>query len=333
MANEIIYADFLRGVKNPKVTWVMDRLNELGIPNRIHGESIKGPVLQIERGRETLAMDVINRIIGELQIGVVNRTITISDLPDNHVIFEDTTPAFVSVSPIDDINVHVNQTMLAPEEPEYLKTRLDELPKLADRPIQKVPVDVPTKHKPKMYGTQHEGPVLAVSDKPAPAEIKPENDEWDDDDWGDDPVPTVETIVQKADRVLQWSDVVTMIDPAKSFTVRMYEINSSHMSSMGACLMFAGQEGQSLWVFVAFKGGKFHYRYYPVTQDQWEELLVEAINNQTVDKKLSVGQEFWRLLRHPAEAGKIVCERYDDHGIWTSVAPLDPKVLQERKDK
>ena len=335
--SEVIYTDFIRGVKHPKITWIMDRLKEIGVPHRIHGESIHGPVLQIEKGREGLAMDIVNLVVGELFIGVTNKTITIGDLPDNHEIFESTGTATVYPP-------HVQEALdtdwggAGPDAGDIVEVQETAQVVIVPKSTAsgKVPVDMPKKMA-RTYGKPPEGPVIAKS---VPPVVEVEG--WNDDDWGDDPEPDgEETITQKADRLIKWQDQLIMVDPAKSFTCRVYEINSSHMSSMGAMPMFPSpvtiedRHKGMLWVYVGFKGGKFHYRYFPVTQVQWEELLTEAVDN-VVSKRsaeTSVGKVFWDLLRGPAEAGKIVCQRYDMEGVWTPVSAKDPKVQQQKRDR
>lgn len=325
MANEIIYADWLRGVHYPKLDWVIHELKQLGIPHRVSGSAMKGgSVLQIEKGRETMAMDILNRVIGELHVGVQNRTVTIADLPDDHELFR-----------VDKSNV-AQFPSSEPPTPSFLidpKTgaelsltdKINKLPNPADVPmvtiIPKTPTDLPKRQMERKFGRQPVGPVVVTIPKKVGPEPVPvvEDDDWDDEDWGD---PQSETITQQADRLLEYSDQLIMWDTARQYTCRVYEVNSSHMSRIGAMQMHPPM-GTSYAVLIGFKGKDLPYRYYPVQVSQWEQLLAEAIKNHELGSKAaSVGEEFWRILRGPAEAGQIVCERYDDGGNWVKVNPV-----------
>jgi hypothetical protein len=146
-------------------------------------------------------------------------------------------------------------------------------------------------------------------------------------------VPTGESVEDKANRVMKWSDQILMIDPVKSTMVRVYEVNSSHMSTIGSSFMF-DPPTQSRWVFISFKGATRHYRYHPLTQKQWEELLTEAIKTvEAGDPNASAGTAFWDILRKPAESGKLICERYEDGGVWKTVPAKDPNAVQKKRDK
>lgn len=327
---EIVYADFMRGVHHPKIGWIMDQLAPLGIPTRIHGESINGPVLQIAQGYFELAMSVINREIGQFNVGLDNRSITISDLPDNHAFFHKSDPLTLS-APIE----------VVPERVEIPSTP----PALTIVPptTGKVPVDVPKKDmetqagafvdkktKPRIHGQKPDGAVLATSTSHVPVD---DDSIWDDGDWGEEEVSAewanYEELEAKAKTILKWSTQMILNEPNKSSMVDIFEINSSHMSTIGATVFPSATD--HMIIYCGFKGGATNYRYHPVSQQVWCELLEDAIktaNGQSPEA--SVGEVFWDCLRKPAEEGKIVAERYEDEGKWVKI-PTKAQRQAERK--
>lgn len=332
---EVIFADWLRGVHYPKLDWVIHELKQLGIPHRVSGSAIRGgSVLQIEKGRETMAMDILNRVIGELHVGVDNRTITIADLPDDHQLFR--VEPYTSNGPLthqfptsEELNRVVDSTLFSVDPKTgadlSLTDKINKLPSPANVPvitvIPKTPTDLPKKQMERKFGKQAVGPVVVTIPKKVDPEPTPvvEDDDWDDEDWGD---PEPETVTQQADRLLEYSDQLVMWDTVRQYNCRVYEVNSSHMSRIGAMQMHP-PTGTSYAVLVGFKGKDLPYRYYPVLVSQWEQLLAEAIKNHELGPNAaSVGEAFWKILRGPAETGHLVCERYDDGGNWVKVNPV-----------
>ena len=102
--------------------------------------------------------------------------------------------------------------------------------------------------------------------------------------------------------------------------VGMYEVSSSNLSAMGVQEFNSNGEEFSWTLYVRFKGGSM-YRYFPVSDEQWTDLCIEAVKAKNGVQEASLGSLYHHAIKVPADEGKIQCHRQDTQGVWYDVLP------------
>lgn len=361
MANqENEYIDFLRGVQRPKLHWVCEQLDLLGVPYNIKGLSFNGTVLQVPVSDLAKAWSVMVTVVGIMNLGgaLTDDTVKVMDLVDNHPLFFSTVDIEdlpLTKAPLTSELKRVIDRVPAPEEPVPATTDVIETEQtvLSDLIAETDPIDVeatevededpldtlmetledPTPVKrlaPADAGNTFVIDEMLAESDPTP-EVDPFEEDADDDGLWDtdeenmtDEHPELDYL--KADKSLEFEDVDFT---AVSGTVRMYEVSSSNLSRIGARI---NQKEQTLCTFYAqFKGGATPYRYGPVPVDSYYEVLSEAVRASEGRPDASVGSLYHHLIKVEAEAGKIKCQQLTG-GNWIEV-PAKKDRIKAAKDR
>jgi hypothetical protein len=326
MANqETAFVDFIRGCHNPKLKWVSDQLDLLGVQHRTHGVGITGPILQVEAGKIEVAHSVLTLVVGMMNLGgtLTDDTIKVMDLVDTH-------PLFVSDTDIEDLPFVSSVQAPAPPKPEgdpveppvpaIIENEIFKEPTLADpSPLQAIDVAPEVEAEPDPL---EEPVVLETADEDDDLWATDETD--DDDPFADDePVEpgdvsdeeNPELDYLRAEKVLTHNEEKI---PGVSDPITMYEVSSSNLSKIGNRI---NQEKQELCtVYTFFKGGAEPYRYGPVMTAKYNDILSEAVRAGEGRQEASVGSLYHHLIKVDAEAGDIKCQRLVN-GKWADVPP------------
>lgn len=313
MANdETKFVDFLRGVRDPKLSWIMAQLVILGVVHRLNGVCFSGPILQVAEGQIESAYKVLNATVGVMDIkGTVltDDNVKVSDLIDSHPLFE---------SDVDIEEMELGPATPPAEEDIFALDPVPETPAILT--AEQTPIASPVE-----FGAGADDadvpelPAESTTDEgDDPFAEDTAVDESDDDDlWNTDESPEEdpELDYQKADKLLTNSDVLFT---GVGNPVTMYEVSSANITGFGATISQKDQSNCTL--YAQFKGGTSPYRYGPVTVVKFNFLLSEAVRVAQGRQDASVGSTFHNLIKVDADAGKIKCQRLAD-GKWVEVLP------------
>lgn len=326
MANpETEYVDFIRGCHNPKLKWVSDQLEILGVQHRISGVGINGPILQVEAGKIEVAHSVLTLVVGMMNLGgaLTDDTIKVMDLIDTHPLFSSTTDIedlpFVSSVQAPPILQPEGQPV-EPPVPVIIENEIFKEPEVTAQDVPVSAENVEAEPDPLENPTPAtKGLVVEDDDDLWATDEADDNDPFADDEPtpepGDGTEENPELDYLKADKVLTHAEEKL---PGVSDPVVMYEVSSSNLSKIGGRINQDKQELCTVYTF--FKGGAEPYRYGPVQTARYNEILSEAVRAGEGRPEASVGSLYHHLIKVDAEAGDIRCQRLVG-GKWVDVPP------------
>lgn len=99
--------------------------------------------------------------------------------------------------------------------------------------------------------------------------------------------------------------------------VRMWAVQSANVSAIGNVTINAALG--TIVIYLRFKGAAF-YRYFPGTDEMWQDLVTEAQKVESGDQEASVGSLYHYMLKVPADNGEIKCHKLDGD-TWREVLP------------
>lgn len=175
--------------------------------------------------------------------------------------------------------------------------------------------------------------VEPIPDPPKKKKVKPEPKASNDPDFDDaEEAPARAAVLSgteflKADELLPFEDVQF---PKVKLPIRMYDVNSSNISAIGAKIT---DDPLIATYYVRFKTGASVYRYNPVATADYNESLNEAVRRQQGIMEASVGSFYYHTVKVKAEAGEIKCQRLNEDGTaWVEVQPkaARTKEIKER---
>lgn len=377
---DLEFSNFRVGIKHPKLSWLCRMLDKYGIKWRL-ANGLKGQMLQVQQGSLDIATGILTQELMTLEITVdgaeeiASRAIvvTIDDLPDDHLFFEEFLASSYeaaerSASTVSDVVVEyaqegkdsteepvpesedfdtaiglklVQPQAAAPveteeedveasdeiswdfdddddedddpdtEEQEAIDVEHRVIDESETDPEFKAEVVPPAEPKPRTRKEKHEAndPDFKVAEKPAVVESKPG------------------TEFLQADNLLVFEDVTF---PETKQPIRMYDVDSSNVSRIGAKVLTA--DPQTVTFYVQYKGG-IPYRYNPVTRSDWNEALNLAIRKHKGIQEASVGSFIYNGIRILADEGTIKCQRLDGD-TWVKVLPKAERTKQiKNRDK
>lgn len=336
------FVDFLRGVLNPKLAWIMAQLAMLGIIHRENGVCINGPVLQVQEGQVEQAFGVLNTTVGVMEVSgsLTDDSIKVMDLPDDHPIFTSGIDIEeLPITPATDVDtsgwdldpaptvVEEDDPFSIVEQPEVI------VPNVIPAEIMGSELATPQPLAPESNVVAMPEPLKIVPPSPVAienddpfAEDSPEADALWDIDENVPPSENPELDYLRADKVLQFGD--TQFAKVEG-TVRMYETDSGNLARIGAKI---SQKDQTKCTFYGeFQGDPTKpYRYGPVPVAKFNDILGEAVRKAEGHQNVSVGSMYHNLIKVDAEAGTVACQRLID-GKWQAVLPKSQRVKAAKK--
>jgi hypothetical protein len=340
--NGITYVPFKAGIKHPKLSWLILMLNRYGIPHLISkGQTLSGPMLYVQQGTIELATGILTQELAVFIARTTNYeegpdvtiTVTIDDLPDNHEFFslqlqgqevmrivEAPPPTVLEVIEVEGTVIHDVIGDITTEIREHLEEKLAQDDDDDDWGFDEVSLEAED----------------AVVEEPAPAKkkkkdktVKPTNDP--DFDTATEPapinVPVTGTEFLRADELLAFEDVQF---PVVKKPIRMYDVNSSNISAIGAKIT---DDPLVVTMYIRFKTGDNVYRYNPISTADWNSTLNEAVRRQQGIQEASVGSFYYHTVKVKAEDGSIKCQRLvPESDSWMDVLPkaARTKEIKER---
>ena len=356
MANAT-FVNFRSGLKHPKLSWVISMLNKYGIAHNVvpglkgitlqveqGGIEIASTILTQELG----SFDAV--ALNNEDQPPVRITVTVDDLPDDHEFFQlEPTPLRVVKGDFkkDSLQKQVDKIVeaggtpvLGPQTDDEIDAEFDAAIGSAKNVTPVVEEDdddddwdfgdeddeepVPTPDPVEEPATDpdfvaEEAPKVSTPKKKKKMKEKKEAVDPDFDaavDSTDDlssPVDGTEFL--EVDKVLQFEDI--QFKDVKSGPIRMYDVNSSTLSAIGAKVL--NSDPLVVTFYVRFKAGGSVYRYNPVPTADWNTIVNLCIR-RTVHgvQEASGGSFLHHAIKVKAEEGLIKCQRLTD-ASWVTV--------------
>lgn len=111
--------------------------------------------------------------------------------------------------------------------------------------------------------------------------------------------------------------------------VRMWNVQSANVSAIGNVSIT--DDASLLTLYMRFKGGAY-YRYLPVKDEVWQDIVTEAQKVEAGDQQASVGSLYHHAIKVPSDEGELQCHKLDG-SVWRVVLPKSQRTSAADKYK